>query len=180
MEQLNVMVDHSYTSKSISEKTNMKPPNSENQLLLEELHTNHVCIDHAAIVDLELQTRTQSETPLWHHERTLRITSSIMKEVCHRKDSTSSFVSKKLVYKPVDVISTRYGKRHERSAIASYCNYHKARGVMISVHPCGLYVDVSIPWLAASPDGNVLDPTQRADRQKGCLEVNIQFYVKGH
>ena len=34
----------------------MKPSNSENQLLLKELYTNYVCIDHAAIVDLELQT----------------------------------------------------------------------------------------------------------------------------
>ena len=69
------------------------------------------------------------------------------------------------------MISTRYGKRREKSAIVSYCNYHKAHGVMISVHPCGLYVDVLIPWLAASLDGIVLDPTQHADRQKGCLEV---------
>ena len=171
IEQLNVMLDRCYTSKTVSKKANMKPSNSEKQLLLKELYSNYVCIDHAAIVDLELQTRTQSDSPLWHHERTLHITSSIMKEVCHQKDSTSSFVSKKLAHKPVDMISTRYGKRREKSAIVSYCNYHKAHGVMISVHLCGLYVDVLIPWLAASLDGIVLDPTQHADRQKGCLEV---------
>ena len=169
--QLNVMLDHNYTSETVSREVNLKIPDSENQLLLKELYTNHVCMDHAAIVALELQTRAQSDSPLWHHERTLRITSSIMKEVCHRKDSTSSFVSKKLAQKPVDVIATRYGKQHEKSAIASYLNYHKARGVMVNVHPCGLYVDVSIPWLAASPDGVVLDPTQYADKERGCLEV---------
>ena len=94
-----------------------------------------------------------------------------MKEVCHRKGSTSCFVLKKLAQKPIDVIATRYGKQHEKSAIASYVNYHRARGIMINVQPCGLYVDPSLPWLAASPDGIVLDPTQCADKQKGCLEV---------
>ena len=94
-----------------------------------------------------------------------------MKEVCHRKGSTSRFALKKLAQKPIDVIATRYGKQHEKSAIASYVSYHRTRGVMINVQPCGLYVDPSLPWLAASPDGIVLDPTQCADKHKGCLEV---------
>ena len=96
------------------------------------------------------------------------LTSSIMKEVCYRKGSTSCFVLKKLAQKPNDVIATHYGK-HEQSAIASYVNYHRAHGVMINVQPCDLYI--SLPWLAASPYGIVLDPTQCADKQKGCLEV---------
>ena len=32
-------------------------------------------------------------------------------------------------------------------------------------------VDVSCPWLAASPDGIVMDPMLSTDKQKGCLEV---------
>lgn len=161
IKQLHVTLDHNYTSETIGTKESLQIPHSENQLLLRELYTNHVCIDHAAIVDLELQTRAQSDSPLWHHERTLRITSSIMKEVCHCKDSTSSFVLKKLAQKPIDVIATHYGKQHKKSAIAAYVNYHRARGVIISVQPCGLYVDRSVPWLAASPDGIVLDHTER-------------------
>ena len=141
IKQLHVMLDNSYTSEMVSTKEIFSIPCSVNQLLLKELYTNYVCVDHAAIVDLELQTRAQSGSPLWYHERGLRITSSIMKEVCHRKDSTSCFVLKKLAQKPIDVIATRYGKQHEKSAIASYVHYHRAHVVMINVQPCGLYVD---------------------------------------
>ena len=73
--------------------------------------------------------------------------------------------------KTVDVSATRYGRQHEESAILSYVNHQRAHGVMVSVQPCGMNVDESSPWLAASPDGIILDPTQSADSQKGCLEV---------
>ena len=46
------------------------------------------------------------------------------------------------------------------------CPMSAARGVMVSVQPCGLHVDSSSPWLAASPDGIVLDPSQSANNQK--------------
>ena len=78
---------------------------------------------------------------------------------------------KKLAQKPIYVIATRYGRKHEKSAIASYVNYHRTRGVLINVKPCGLCIDASVPWLAASPDEIVLDPTQHADKQEGCLKV---------
>ena len=94
-----------------------------------------------------------------------------MNEVCHRIDSTSAFISKKLAQKSIDVSATRYGQQHEQSAIASYVNHHRACGVMVCVQPCGLHVDSSSPWLAASPDRIVLDPSQSAYNQKGCLEV---------
>ena len=95
-----------------------------------------------------------------------------MKEVCHRKDSTNAFVSKKkLNSKPVDVTATRYGRHYKQSAITSYVNYHRVCGILVSKQPCGLFVDPSIPWLAGSPDGIVTDPTQSIDKQKGCLEV---------
>ena len=62
------------------------------------------------------------------------------------------------------MITTRYGRQHEKSAIASYVNNHRAHGVI--VQPCGLCVDASDPWLAASPDGIVMDPTQCTDKQR--------------
>ena len=141
------MLDHDYTAEVIHREANLKIPAAEPncEALLKELYTNHVYIDQAAIIDLEIQTRAQADSPLWLHERTLRITASIMKEVCHRKDSTNAFVSKKLNSKPVDVTATRYGRHYEQSAITSYVNYHRVRGVLVSIQPCGLFVDPSIP-----------------------------------
>ena len=173
IKQLHVEKDHNYASKAFStlSNTNLEVPVLENQHLVNELYNNHVYITGASIIDLELQTRAQSNLERWNFERTLRFTSSIMKEVCHKRDSTSAFIMKKLSQKSIDVSATRYGRQHEKSAIASYVNHHRACGVTVSVQPCGLPVDESSPWLAASPDGIVLDPTQSGDNQNGCLEV---------
>ena len=103
-----------------------------------------------------------------------------MKEVCHHKDSTNSFVLKKLAQKPVDVIATRYGRRHENSAIVSYVNNHRAHGVMINVQPCGLCVDASDPRLAASPDGIVMILHNVLINRKVAWKQNVHFYVKSH
>jgi len=110
--KLNSYDHHNYTTEMTPTKAILKllAAGSGYELLLKELYTNHVCIDQAAITDLEIQTQAQADSPLWHHERTPCITSSIMKEVCHRKDSTKSFVLRKFAQKPVDVIATRYGR----------------------------------------------------------------------
>jgi len=46
--------------------------------------------------------------------------------------------------------------------------------VAIAVRKCGLVVDVSLPWLAASPDEIVSDPTLKENNQ-GSLEVKCPF-----
>jgi len=54
------------------------------------LYEHKVVLDTEAATKLELQMRKQATSELWHSERKLRITASIMKEVCHRKPTTSS------------------------------------------------------------------------------------------
>ena len=97
IKQLHVHLDHSYASEppSANVSLDIKVPVSENSYLVNELYTNHVCITRASIGDLKLQTRAQCNSDRWHYERVLRVTSSIMKEVCHRRDSTSAFIFKK-------------------------------------------------------------------------------------
>ena len=76
------MLDHNYTAEMTHAKENLKFPaaGSDHELLLKELYTNHVCIDQTASIDLKIQTRAQVDLPLWHHERTLHITSSTYHE----------------------------------------------------------------------------------------------------
>ena len=59
-----------------------------------------------------------------------------------------------------------YGRAHEKDAISAYIDYCRSHGVVVNVRQCG-QVDVSLPWLAASPDGIVMDPKHG----EGCLEV---------
>ena len=91
-----------------------------------------------------------------------------MKEVCHRKPTTSciAFAQKKIHPKPLNTVAVHYRRTHESDAISSYLDYYHSRGVAIELRLCGL-VDVSLPWLTASPDGIVMDPKHG----EGCLEV---------
>ena len=43
------------------------------------------------------------------------------------------------------------------------------------MQPWGLYVDILLHSLAASPDGIVWDHTQHAGKQKSCLEVKCSI-----
>jgi len=86
----------------------LKVPVVDNQVLLKELYTNHVCITKEGIAELELKTRMQSNSELWHRERVLCMTSPI----CHRRDSTNSFILKKLTQ--IDVYATCYGRHREK------------------------------------------------------------------
>ena len=102
-------------------------------------------------------TRNQSECKLWHNERKLRVTSSILKTVCHRKPDTAvkPFIINKLVPKPIISLAIKHGQQNEDVAIRSYVEYQKSKGYDLSVHKCGLYIDPAMPWLAASPDAIV-------------------------
>jgi len=48
-----------------------------------QLYNSELAISASQAKELEEQTRDQSTSDLWHNQRKLRITASIMKEVCH-------------------------------------------------------------------------------------------------
>ena len=55
-----------------------------------------------------------------------------MKEVCHRKSTTTCevFILAKLSPAQIIAAATCYGKPHEKDAILSYVCYHKAKELM--------------------------------------------------
>ena len=83
--------------------------------LVNYLYQKYVSLDPQAAKQLERCTRLQSESDIWHEQRKLRFTASIMKEVTHRKESTNcpAFIKKKLLPKNIDTKATRYGKMNE-------------------------------------------------------------------
>ena len=126
-----------------------------------QLYNSEVVIDAELAKELEEKTREQSTSDLWHNQRKLRITASVMKEVCHRRVSTTctAFIKKKINRVSLNTTAVLYGREHEKDAIDSYVGYQVKRGVAIQVRKCGLVVDALLPWLAASPDAIVTDPT---------------------
>lgn len=71
--------DHTYCSEipaTINKIDNVPPPKH----LIRSLYEEHVCISPSEAANVEFMTRNQSQCNLWHNERKLRITSSILKQ----------------------------------------------------------------------------------------------------
>jgi len=148
--------DHTYSSRhNETAVENLSDKSSTGQSpLCNILYMHQVSISSSQAIELEAKTRTQFASEVWHNERKFRITASIMKEVCHRKSSTDckAFVEKKLFSKPLEPPAICYGRKHEDDAISSYVKCKKSCGIFVDERVCGLVIDSSIPWLAASPD----------------------------
>ena len=177
--QQSIRLDHSYActpdaSKSCVLQDQVVPV--QQQDLVDKLYYNHVWLSPDSCRQLATSTQAQSDSERWHKERKLRITASIMKEVCHRKATTSceAFVRKKLSPGSIDIPAIRYGSDHESVAIKSYMDYQRKMGKSIVVNSCGLSVHPSLPWLATTPDGIVYDASEE-HYKRGCLEVKCPF-----
>lgn len=122
--------DHTYISKSNDEtvfegqESNYSPATSQ---VVHQLYEGKVILNSKGAVELELKMREQALSELWHSERKLRITASVMKEVCHRKASTSctAFVQKKINPKMLYTPALCYGRAHESDAVSAYIEYQR-------------------------------------------------------
>jgi len=179
-----VKYDHTYCSDSKDGRDHgvydINSDCTDTMHLIRHLYEVKVVISSSEAANLEIETRDQASSELWHNERKLRITASMMKEVCYRKVTTSctAFVQKKINPKVLCTPAVCYGRLHEKDAVSAYIEYQSSYcGVAIAVRACGLVVDKTLPWLAASPDRIVYDPSEK-DNQQGCLEVKCPFSCK--
>ena len=72
--------------------------------------------------------------------------------------------------------ATRYGTLMENTARREYKTYHEERGHSLTTIRTGLVISVDHPWLAASPDDRVFDPT--ASPQMGLAEYKNPYSVR--
>lgn len=99
---------------------------------------------------LELETREQSASDLWHSSRKIRITASSAKKVPVRAGTNSNkFLCEHMYPTFRGNYATNYGKEKELTA----CNQLKEQGINITHN--GTVVSVEEPWLSASPDGTI-------------------------
>ncbi|XP_048091752.1 uncharacterized protein LOC125289110 [Alosa alosa] len=104
----------------------------------QKFYQAYVSMDGKQADTLELETRGQSASDLWHSSRKLRITASSAKKVPVREHFYPSFRGN---------YATNYGKEKEETA----CNQLKEQGMNIT--HTGTIVCGAEPWLSASPDG---------------------------
>lgn len=126
---------------------------------------------------IEQNTREQRQSTRWHSVRRYRITASKFVVVAHRKPDTppDSLVLSILQPRQFTSAATEWGIEHEPAAIERYVKHHQTLGnVNTAVGPCGFYISKSHPYLGASPDAAVYDPSMPS-MPFGFLEVKCPY-----
>ena len=113
-------------------------------------------------MEIERCTRKQSESKQWKIERRRRITASRVGGIAKMRKTTkrSKNVQEMLYGTFRGNIATVYGTEMEDIARVEYATHQQQNGhTHLSIESCGLIVSSENPWLAASPDGLVHDPS---------------------
>ena len=129
---------------------------------------------------IEQNTREQHNSLLWHSVRRYRITASLFGSVLSRKPNTppDSLVLRIIQPKLFSTRATAYGIEKEQTAISEYIAYQRSRGHPdIAVSPSGFLVSTTHPFLGASPDGAVFDPSNTL-QPFGFLEVKCPYSAR--
>ena len=129
------------------------------------------------IREVEFTTRKQRESNQWFEVRRYRLTSSWFGHVLRRRPDTppDSLVLRILQPRQFSTPATSWGITHEPLAIAKYTKYQHDHGHdSLVVTPSGFLISRTHPFLGASPDGLVYDPSNRR-HPFGFLEVKCPF-----
>ena len=122
-------------------------------------------------------TTGQSKSPLLFSVRRYRITASHFGEIMHRKTSTApaKLVLRLLQPKQFSSVATEWGIQNEAAAIEQYQKHQQSHGhIGLTVSPVGFFISSSHPFLGATPDGAVFDPSS-PEEPYGFLEVKCPY-----
>ncbi|XP_063043972.1 uncharacterized protein LOC134438351 [Engraulis encrasicolus] len=140
----------------------------------EQLHLQSLQLTMEMAHKIECSTRAQSKDQGWHMLRQSRVTSSRFREVCHvRGQSSGEGLAERMIKGTRQTASMRRGSELEFDAAKEYVKCNN-----VNYTPCGLVIHPQAPWLGASPDGLVYDPT--ATPCHGLVEIkcpNVKSYI---
>ncbi|XP_016115987.1 uncharacterized protein [Sinocyclocheilus grahami] len=102
---------------------------------------------------LEIETRVQSDSKIWHRVRSQRLTSSTFKRIVSRvADFSTLATSMQKQKRSVQTQAMKRGLELEPDAAAQY-----EQETGNHVFPCGFVINPHAPHLGASPDRKVVD-----------------------
>ena len=135
------------------ETTNWMNVEEDNKVLLKE----KLGTTHGEFLEIERNTRGQSECTEWHAERKIRLTASNFGAVLkRRKQIYPKTLLKKLQSQPQKhkvPAPCKWGKDNEEIAAEKYMKFKQEKNEQVKVcASCGLIVNRAYPWLGASPD----------------------------
>ncbi|CAG2247842.1 unnamed protein product [Mytilus edulis] len=152
---------------------------SENELtkLKYKFLQNNIEITTSEIIQNEKDTKSQVCSEKWKNERKKRQTASNFGNVFKRKPSikVTPLVLQLLYSNFKGNKATRIGLREERITIQEYINIKAKDNIEIKVEPCGLIIDKKFKYLAASPDGKVID---KENNEIGLIEIKNLVHDK--
>ena len=86
-----------------------------------------------------------------------------------------------IIYKPPpdSAAALEWGRSHEDIARQTYITTKKEQfGQLYQVKKTGIHISVENPWLAASPDGLIEDPSENDERRYGILEIKCPYSAR--
>ena len=139
-----------------------------------------IAINLAESQQIEKRTVRQSLEPEWLFQRSKRLTASNFGKVVKRKrPPTESFVRDIFVPKDLSKVSSIcYGRQQELIVRSLYNRKMQKTCKQFTVFDAGLVVNPSFPYLGASPDGKVYDPTEKDPF--GLLEIKNPYTWRNH
>lgn len=106
--------------------------------------------------NIERRTVDQSKSEEWFIYKRERLTASFFGKVCNRRPSTRTCNTVKEILYPktskAKLAALEYGNRYESEA-----REELAKAIGEEIVPCGLFIDETLHYLGASPDGLVAD-----------------------
>ena len=133
-----------------------------------------LCISDDKAREIERDTREQRHSSLWHPVCRYRITSSLFGIALAHRDTTppDNLVLRLLQPKNFSSQATQHGIEMEPLAISKYREYHGHPD--LTVCASGFIVNTAHPFLGASPDGAVYDPSSTL-QPYGFLEIKCPY-----
>ncbi|CAN7975563.1 unnamed protein product [Ixodes persulcatus] len=126
--------------------------------------------------ELELNSRQQARSTCWQEARSDRLTASGFGQVDARDEWAQKVLENLIEPKDLSrVRAVKHGRNNEGSACDRYGSVMKSWGHNVSLQHCGLVVNLSCPWLGASPDRLVYDPEELT---YGVLEVKCPYSLR--
>ena len=139
----------------------------------QEALLDHLIVDEAKLNTIEKKTSEQAASQEWQAERKFRYTASNFHTIVKRQRNHNTLVNNLLHPKPFTAKQTAHGKTYEPVALKEYEKYMFSTRNPVSVFKSGLVVSMASPFLAASPDGKVID--RGCSKPFGLVEVKCPY-----
>ena len=134
-------------------------------------------IDEAEARQIERDTIEQRNSPYWFEVRRFRLTSSVFGTVFRRKPDTppDKLVLRILRQENFTSQPTEWGIANESVAIEAYKKKQQENGHPdLTVCKAGFVISTMYPYLGATPDGTVYDPSS-PNQPYGYVEVKCSY-----